>query len=178
MRETRPRAVIAAMAMAAMPLAAQDGPGEDAKAYPAGFSDRTENGAEADNLPHAAPTRVISLDDLNRIAAPKGITLQWIDWDTRGEVRVLVDGDGVWQMFGSQSGPDGAYVEVDGVITEVGRNYFTFTGKITIENTPDAGRKCEATDNWRFEITQNRKYYRLRQFEWCDNLTDYIDIYF
>jgi hypothetical protein len=40
------------------------------------------------------------------------------------------------------------------------------------------GRRCEQTGEWRFAVTQNRKYWRLRQFEWCDYLTDYIDIYF
>ena len=24
----------------------------------------------------------------------------------------------------------------------------------------------------------NRRYWRMREFEWCDRLTDYIDIYF
>lgn len=124
------------------------------------------------------PTRVMSPQDLARIAAPEGITLQWIDWDTRGEVRTLVDADGVWRMTGSQTGPDEAYVGLDGIISEVGENFFTLNGTITIANAPDAGRMCKATADWRFEITQNRKYYRLRRFEWCDGLTDYIDIYF
>lgn len=133
-----------------------------------------------DNYDEALPqtTRVLSPPDLVRLAAPKGITLQWIDWGQRGEVRTLVDGDGVWRLMGSQIGPGNAYAGVDGVITEVGENYFILSGTITIENTPDAGRMCKATADWRFEITQNRKYYRLRQFEWCDGLTDYIDIYF
>lgn len=134
--------------------------------------------SDADDLVTAKATRVISLADLNRIAAPKGMTLQWIDWSQRGEVRVVVDGEGVWHMAGSQTGPGNEFAGVDGVITEVGDKYFILEGTITIENTPDAGRRCEATDQWLFEITQNRKYYRLRRFEWCDGLTDYIDIYF
>lgn len=128
--------------------------------------------------PLTQSTRVMSPPDLVRIAAPKGITLQWIEWNTRGEVRTLVDRDGVWRMIGSQTGPGEAYVGVDGVISEVGENFFTLNGTITIANAPDAGRMCKATADWRFEVTQNRKYYRLRQFEWCDGLTDYIDIYF
>lgn len=161
----------AAGVLAAQPLAAQDNTGEGAVPPIGHYHD---DGDEA--LP--IPTRVISLDDLNRLAATKGITLQWIDWTARGQVRVLVADDGVWRIIGSQTGPGDAFVGVDGVITEVGPNYFTLTGTVTIENTPDPGRNCKATDNWRFEITQNRKYYRLRQFEWCDGLTDYIDIYF
>lgn len=124
------------------------------------------------------PTRVISPADLTRIASARGMTLQWISWDTRGDVQVQVDNGGVWRLAASQSGPGGASAGVHGVITEVGPNYFTLSGTITIRNTPDPGRSCEATGNWRFEITQNRKYYRLRRFEWCDRLTDYVDIYF
>ena len=39
-------------------------------------------------------------------------------------------------------------------------------------------RICEKTKDWHFAITQGRPYYRLREFEWCDGLTDYIDLYF
>ena len=49
---------------------------------------------------------------------------------------------------------------------------------IRIADAPDPGRMCEATKSWHFAVTQNRRYYRLREFEWCDGLTDYIDIYF
>lgn len=163
---------LAAAMLAAGPLAAQDVAPDGFEDHPIEFYHN-----DGEDLP-PSPTRVISLDDLNRIAAPKGMTLQWIDGPQRGQVRVLVDGEGVWRMMGSHNGPDGAYVGVDGLITEVGTNYFMLTGKVAIENTPDGGRRCEAMANWRFEITQNRKYYRLRQFEWCDYLTDYIDIHF
>lgn len=165
---------LGALAMIATPLNAQD------PADGLSFDNLPPEEAYDDNLdaPLLLPTRVLSPKDLVRIAAPNGITLQWIDPIARGEVRALVDGDGVWRMIGSQSGAGNAYVGVDGVITEVGENYFTLNGTITIENAPDAGRMCKATADWRFEITQNRKFYRLRHFEWCDGLTDYIDIFF
>ncbi len=47
-----------------------------------------------------------------------------------------------------------------------------------ILDAPDQGRACEADKSWHFAITQQRLYFRLREFEWCDRLTDYIDIYF
>lgn len=167
------RAGVAGWALAAMPLAAQELPDDyTTEVPPVGYYHN-----DGEDIPPAT-TRVMSPADLVRIAAPKGMTLQWIGATPRGEVRVLVDGDGVWRLIGSQIGPDDAYVGVDGVITEVGDNYFMLRGTIRIENTPDVGRRCEATADWRFAITQNRKYYRLRQFEWCDGLTDYVDIYF
>ena len=67
---------------------------------------------------------------------------------------------------------------LDGTITEIGAGYFTFEGTIRITDTPDPGRQCEDNKSWHFAVTQNRPYYRLREFEWCDGLTDYIDIYF
>ena len=67
---------------------------------------------------------------------------------------------------------------LDGTVTEIGADYFVFDGTIRITETPDTGRKCEANKVWHFAVTQNRPYWRLREFEWCDDLTDYIDIYF
>lgn len=115
---------------------------------------------------------------LDRLLNNKGITLQWITWDQRGSVHTRWDGD-VLRMRGSQSAADGrGKVEIDGHVSEVGKDYFTFKGKITITDTPDPGRRCEMDKTWHFAITQNRPYYRLREFEWCDYLTDYVDIYF
>ena len=67
---------------------------------------------------------------------------------------------------------------LDGDVTEIGADYFTFEGTIRISDTPDAGRACEKSKTWHFAVTQNRRYWRLREFEWCDGLTDYVDIYF
>ena len=60
----------------------------------------------------------------------------------------------------------------------IGRDYFLFDGLVRITDAPDKGRNCEKHDMWRFAVTQSRPYWRIRTFEWCDDLTDYIDIYF
>jgi hypothetical protein len=134
---------------------------------------------EYDGPPAGMPTKVISVEDLTRLINNRGISLQWIDGPARGQVRVLVDtATGQWMLMGAHSNAAGAHVSVDGFISEVGDKYFQLTGNLTILDTPDQGRTCRAFGDWRFEITQNRKYYRLRHFEWCDGLTDYIDIYF
>ncbi|MBV7258173.1 hypothetical protein KCG46_01140 [Erythrobacter sp. WH158] len=136
--------------------------------------------AEDDSAEKALPkpTVVSSYTDVARLATVQGITLQWIDWDTRGDVTIVNSVDGVWHLLGEQkSGQDVGFV-IDGVITEIGADYFLFDGQITIANTPDPGRRCSENKLWRFEVTQGRTYYRLREFEWCDYLTDYIDIYF
>ena len=123
-------------------------------------------------------TNVLSQTDAERLLHNKGATLQWIDWDTRGTA-VVTPGESLWRLRAAQSARDGkGRLILDGALLEVGEGYFTFRGTIRIADTPDPGRMCEATKTWHFAVTQNRKYYRLREFEWCDYLTDYIDIYF
>ncbi len=122
-------------------------------------------------------TEVSSVRDANRLRTAQGISLQWIGWDRRGQVHVSRSPDGVWRVNGLQRG-DGGRLAVDGVITEIGEDYFLMDGRIVISGAPGRGRLCMDDKVWRFEVTQNRTYYRLREFEWCDRLTDYIDIYF
>ncbi len=123
-------------------------------------------------------THILDKAAANRLAGSKGLTLQWIDWNHRGTASIARQGNH-WTLRGAQfeTGGPGKLL-LDGTITEIGKDYFTFLGKISIRDTPDRGRSCEKTKSWHFAITQNRPYYRLREFEWCDGLTDYIDIYF
>jgi hypothetical protein len=142
---------------------------------------------DTEGLPQASPlepsypgesTRILSPSDAERLRANHGVTLQWIDWDRRGSV-IVDDGGTLWTLRASQSeagGPGRLFME--GKVLEIGPGYFTFDGVIRISDTPDPGRSCEERKTWHFAITQNRPYYRLREFEWCDDLTDYIDIYF
>ena len=124
------------------------------------------------------PTRILSQRDADRLLGNTGLTLQWIGWERRGPVSIAPDDRGVWHVRGAQTGSDGGELEVDGIITETGEGYFILRGTVAITDTPDPGRECRADKSWRFAITQNRQYYRLREFEWCDGLTDYVDIYF
>ena len=129
--------------------------------------------------PAPAATRILSQDAAHRLRNNSGMTLQWITWDRRGDVEVTIDANGVWYLSGSQSAQDGpGRVTVDGVVTEIGADYFLLDGRVAITDTPDAGRRCAADKVWRFGVTQGRQYWRLREFEWCDDLTDYVDIYF
>lgn len=131
--------------------------------------------ATAQDRPEA--TQITSERDVKRLQTAQGISLQWIDWDRRGEVYIEHGPSGVWRINGLQRS-DGGRLAVDGVITEIGEDYFLLDGRIVISGTPDEGRLCVADKIWRFEVTQARTYYRLREFEWCDGLTDYVDIYF
>ncbi|MGQ7829833.1 hypothetical protein [Altererythrobacter sp. Z27] len=129
--------------------------------------------------PPLEATRVLDRVTLNRLVQNKGMSLQWISWDdSRGTVSARMV-DGRMRLTGSQFATNGpGQIMLDGYVTELGTGYFTFEGKIRIIDAPDGGRVCEADKSWHFAITQQRRYFRLREFEWCDDLTDYIDIYF
>lgn len=131
-----------------------------------------------DDAARFAPTRVLSDKDAERLRNNQGMTLQWITWDKRSPVLVEVDDRGVWMLTSEIRGDDGGAMKIEGYITEIGSDYFLIDAEITIMGTPNASRFCDLNKTWRFAVTQNRKYYRLREFEWCDGLTDYIDIYF
>lgn len=125
-----------------------------------------------------APTLVRSETDAERLRTLQGVSLQWIGWDDRGDVAITRSDEGHWWLKGGQKGENGGSLSLDGFIMEIGTDYFLFDGRIAITDTPDTGRNCDAHKVWRFEATQRRAYYRLREFEWCDRLTDYVDIYF
>ncbi len=134
--------------------------------------------AQSASTPAPEPTRILDRTAAQRLRANKGLTLQWIDWDHRGHAAVTVD-RGQWRLRGAQAEAGGpGRLFLDGVITEIGKGYFTFEGVIRITDTPDRGRACERHKTWHFAVTQRRSFYRLREFEWCDGLTDYVDVYF
>lgn len=124
-------------------------------------------------------SRIYDRPTLNRLVQNRGMSLQWISWDdSRGTVKVVWEGKRL-RLTGSQrqiGGP--GEIALDGYVTEVGVGYFTFEGEIHIADAPDQGRACKKDKSWHFAVTQQRRYFRLREFEWCDYLTDYIDIYF
>lgn len=123
-------------------------------------------------------TLILDRAAADRLLAADGITLQWIGWDRRGPVSVREE-RGTIRLTGSQEEAEGpGRLFVDGMVREIGEDYFILDGTVRITGTPDRGRTCEADKLWHFAITQNRQYWRLREFEWCDGLTDYVDIYF
>ena len=127
-------------------------------------------------------TMVADPTALARLKGATGVTLQWISWDYRGPVDVT-ETDGVVHIAASQMARGGpGALRITGDVVRITSDTFTFRGTIAITDTPDPGRQCvldtAATGDVQFAITQDRKYWRLRAFEWCDGLTDYVDIYF
>lgn len=139
-------------------------------------------GAAAASPPKAVlpPTEVKNRIALERLLGNSGMSLQWISWTgaERGPVEASWSGKTLLLKGEQKARGSSGTVAFEGRVVRIDKSQFLLNGTIVIENTPDAGRMCEKTGEWRFAITQNRKYWRLRDFEWCDELTDYIDIYF
>ena len=140
--------------------------------------------AEVSNVPPAPANTVVNMTEVRNQAALEklrgnaGLTLQWISWNDRGILDVSQRG-AVVHLKGVQLQPGGpGRLEIDGDVVSIDSDSFIFRGRIAILDTPDAGRSCIKNGDSEFAITQNRKYWRMREFEWCDRLTDYIDIYF
>jgi len=135
--------------------------------------------AAAQPAPEPAPRTIVGdTAALARLRANSGISLQWISWDYRGRVRVS-EAAGRVHLSGGQRARGGAgRLQLDGDVVEIGRDGFTFRGRIAITDTPDAGRDCLRDGTYEFRITGRRRYWRLQEMEQCDGLTDYVDIYF
>jgi hypothetical protein len=143
-------------------------------------SDQPGSPAAVATQPALAPvdaTEVLDRAALERLRGNSGLTLQWIGWDRRGTLEVTQRGN-VVHLKGSQVAGDGkGRLEVEGDVVSIDASQFVLRGRITITDTPDAGRKCVKDGDSQFAITQGRRYWRMREFEWCDQLTDYIDVY-
>jgi hypothetical protein len=123
-------------------------------------------------------TEVRDQSALERLRGNDGINLQWNYDSPRGDLEVTQIGD-VVHLKGSQKAVSGnGRLEIEGDVLSIDSKHFIFRGTIKMIDTPDAERSCIKNGDSEFAITQNRKYWRMREFEWCDGLTDYIDIYF
>lgn len=117
---------------------------------------------------------------LNRLQRSSGITLQWISfaYRERGRIVARMNG-GLLHLSGSHSERNGpGRVTLDGDVLMIDPRSFTFRGRIVITDAPDRGRNCVRDGTYEFRATGTRRFWRLQDFEACDGLADYVDIYF
>lgn len=115
-----------------------------------------------------------------RLLGRHKISLQWISWDYFGTA-VVTNSAGVYRLKGEQKGRRSTdFVSIDGVVKQIDSKQFTFDGKIITQVTHiNGGKPCERNGEMTFRITGKRKYWRLQQIDNpCDEVADYIDIYF
>ncbi|HYP27302.1 MAG TPA: hypothetical protein VE262_11340 [Blastocatellia bacterium] len=115
-----------------------------------------------------------------RLLGEHRLSLQWISWDYFGKA-VVRENKGVLSIAGEQKGRGtGDYLKIEGVITEVDTTEIKFKGTIeTRVSHINQGNPCKREGEMTFRITQNRRYWRLKEMDNpCDEATDYVDIYF
>ncbi len=125
-------------------------------------------------------TVVNSVSAKNKLLGKHMLSLQWISWDYFGVATVKQEA-GVYYLTGSQKSKENTdSLEIDGVITEINAQEFTFNGTITTKVSHiDEGKDCVRDGEMTFAITKNRKYWRLQEMDNpCDDVVDYVDIYF
>ena len=108
------------------------------------------------------------------------LSLQWISWDYFGRA-VVSEKNGTLFIAGEQKGRGtGDYLKIEGVFTEVDTSEIKFKGTIeTKVSHINNGAPCKREGEMTFHITQNRRYWRLKEMDNpCDSATDYVDIYF
>jgi len=132
--------------------------------------------------PSASGERTIVNDRtaLGRLRRNSGITLQWISFETaaRGHVVAQMNG-GLLHLSGYQRARNSpGRVTLDGDVLRINPRSFFFRGRIVITDTPDRGRNCVRDGTYEFRATGQRRYWRLQDFEACDGLADYVDIYY
>lgn len=133
--------------------------------------------------PAPAPTTVAVADqDHNGLAGSRGLTLQWISWEPQdwGTVTFVPLVDGSYAVDGTQTGPDGDFVSVNGTIVRVTDRELRFSGEVIVQvSYTNDGQPCVRTGDLTFLATGDRRFWRMQDLLNCDGIvTDYVDIYF
>jgi hypothetical protein len=116
----------------------------------------------------------------NMLLGKHRLSLQWISWDYFGTATVT-NKNGVLYLKGEQKQRGGKdYLRVDGTITSIDKNEFTFNGVIDmLVSHNNNGEPCKREGEMTFAIKGKRKYWRLQEMDNpCDSITDYVDIFF
>lgn len=117
---------------------------------------------------------------LKKLLGPHMFSVQWVSWDYFGTATVT-DNKGLLEVKGEQrSRTNGDFVTIDGVITEVNTNAFTFKGNVTVRvEYINNGDPCVRDGEMQFKIVGHRQYWRMYPMDSpCDEATDYVDIFF
>src|SRR4051812_23542077 len=122
------------------------------------------------------PTNVEDPAALERLRHNSGVTLQWIGWERRGRVTVTERGGRV-HLSGSQAG-NGGRLTIDGDVSGIGRDSFTFRGRIVVADTPDPGRECVRDGIYEFRVTGGGRHLGLSPVGGWGGPPGFVEIYF
>jgi len=133
--------------------------------------------------PTPAPTfAAIAEQDHSGLAGTRGLTLQWISWepDDWGSIEFVPLVDGSYAVSGTQTGPNGDFVAVDGSVVQLSERELWFTGRVVVQLAfANEGEPCVRGGDITFLATGDRRFWRMQDLLNCDGvITDYVDIYF
>ena len=127
-------------------------------------------------------TEILDTKAKARLLGRHRLSLQWISWDYFGVATVSQKGLTLY-LKGRQDGRGrnrSDYLTVDGLITSIGSREFRFKGKIVTRLSHiNGGSPCVREGEMIFRITGKRRYWRLQEIDNpCDEVADYVDIFF
>ena len=108
-------------------------------------------------------------------------SLQWILFQKEkfGTASVTRNNDGGLYVDARQE-LNGDYVTLKGDVRVVDAKEFTVTGElVTCVSHINSGKPCVRGGTFTFKATGKRKYWRMQEMaNPCENVVDYVDIYF
>lgn len=128
----------------------------------------------------ARVTKVRDAGARDRLVGKRRLSLQWVSWDQPGEVVVMEKG-GLMTLAGQQRDEKtGNYVTIEGTIESIDTRAFVLFGTIVTRVDHIArGEPCTRRGRFTFRISGKRKYWRMKEMtNPCDDVTDYVDIFF
>ena len=108
-------------------------------------------------------------------------SLQYILFETEkfGTATVTRKNDGGLYVDARQESNSG-YVTLKGDVRVANAKEFTVTGElVTCVSYINGGKPCVRNGTFTFKVTGKRKYWRMQEMaNPCENVVDYVDIYF
>ena len=106
-------------------------------------------------------------------------SLQWISWEKFGTATVTRQNNGGLYINARQE-LDGNYVTLKGDVSVLNDKEFTVTGElVTRVSYNNGGEPCPRNGTFTFKVMGTRKYWRLQEMtNPCEDIVDYVDVYF
>lgn len=131
------------------------------------------------NNPKSAPTIVADPNAAQLLEGKHPTSLQWISWDFFGVADVRKMGKTYWISGTQTSRVNSDFLKIQGRISQIDSQGFTLDGSVTTKVYHiNQGREVVRQGPLRFQLYENRRFWRMTQMRNPYGPTDYVDIYF
>lgn len=136
-----------------------------------------EAAAQEPPAPAAPPVDVQSAEDLDLLLGDHPLRIQWLSSLGAGTVTARKRGDAL--LLTGRQGGNGDELALDGYVTSVRRDAFTFHGTlVTRIGFLNGGKPCARTGTMVFARKAGRPFWRLQSItNPCCGVSDYVDIH-